>query len=203
MLLLSAVLLLAAAGCGKTNTSNDSSQNNQQGDQNGQNQSASTQTYRNDTYGFEFQYPDDMSFVTPKYALLQDKIVELGIPQNQYPKTNFGDAAFSVSASYAKSKAECLSMNAPENGDGFKNAITINGIQFYTTTTSGAAAGNRYDGTTYRTLVGNQTCIELTETIHTSVLENYPAGTVTEVDSQSVRNRLNQVLYSFKFTNNK
>lgn len=170
----------------------------------GENQPATTtalfQTYKNGTYGFEFQYPSDTVFVTPNYALLEDKIVEIGIPQTDYPKTNFGDAAFSVSASFAKSLAACLSQNPPENGDGFKTKTELNGIPFYMTSSTGAGAGNRYNSKIYRTLSGNQTCLELNETIHTSVIDNYPPGTVTEVDKNIIQSRLDKMLSTFKFS---
>lgn len=162
-------------------------------------QTPKAQTYKNATYGFEFQYPADVGFVTPTYALLQDKIVQLNIAGTDYPKTNFVDAGFAVSAQYAKTLAECLALNAPENSDGFTSPTVINGVTFHFTKGSGAGAGNRYDSTIYRTLLGNQTCIEINETIHTGNIGNYPAGTVTEVDSSKVQTRLDSMLNTFKF----
>ncbi len=155
------------------------------------------QSYRNGTYGFTFTYPSTMEFVTPSYPLLQDKIVQLSIPQTGYPKTNFGDAAFSVSASYAKTLSACLAANTPQNSDGFKKEAEINGTTFYFTKGAGAGAGNRYDSTIYRTLVGGQTCLELNETIHTTNIANYPSGTVTEIDKNVVQARLDAILNSF------
>jgi len=185
-----ASLLMVAAGC---NTAPTSTQNQQQ-----TSSAPQLQTYQNGTYGFEFQYPQNMVFVTPNYANLQDKIVEVSIPQTDYPKTNFGDAAFSVSASFARSLASCLAMNAPENGDGFKTKTQINGQTFYMSPGSGVGAGNLYESKIYRTLSGNQTCIELNETLHTANIGNFPAGTVTAVDKNVVWSRLDAVLTTFK-----
>jgi hypothetical protein len=185
-------LLLFAAGC---NTYRNTTTNQAPTTTDSQ-----TQTYKNSTYGFEFNYPEDAFFKTSNYGLLQDKVVELGISQNDYANTNFGDAAFSVSASYAKSLENCLAMNAPESGDDFKIEKQINGISFHMTKSTGAGAGNIYDSTIYRTLVGNQTCIELNETIHTSNIGNYPAGTITEVNKAEVQSNLDRILNTFKFS---
>lgn len=161
-----------------------------------------SQTYSNATYGFEFDYPLYMQFVTPTYPSLQDKIVQVQISADQYPKTNFGDAAFSVSAQAAKDLAACLKLTPPENGDGFKTKITLDGVDFYMTKSSGAAAGNLYESSVYRTVKApNGACLEITETIHTGNIGNYPVGSVTEVNKADVQARLDTILNSFKFTN--
>lgn len=161
--------------------------------------SSATQTYKNGTYGFEFQYPVNMVFVTPNYTLLQDKILELQIPGNDYPDTNFGDAAISVSASFAPSTSSCLALDLPIS-NGFKVQRDINGVTFNVATSTEAAAGNLYDSTIYRALVGGQLCVELKETIHTGNIANYPSGTVSEVNKKVVQNQLDSILNTFKFT---
>ncbi len=186
--LLFAAIALVAAGC-----------NQQSQQQQTPPPASTTQVYSNGTYGFTFQYPQDLSFVTPNYATLQDKIVELSIPHDAYPKTNFGDAAFSVSASYEKTLADCLKASPPENSDGFKTQTTINGTTYYMTKGSGAGAGNRYNTTAYRTFKGTQTCIEINETIHTASIGNFTPGSVTEVDSAAIQTRLDNILNTFKF----
>ena len=161
-----------------------------------------TQTYTNGTYGFKFDYPTSMLFVTPTYANLEDKIVQVQIPQSTYPKTNFGDAALSVSSQFAKDLASCLKLSPPEGSDGFKTKATINGVNFYMTNSNGAGAGNFYEGKVYRTIkAAGGACIEVAETIHTGNIDNYPTGTVVEVDHTDVQAKLDTVLNSFKFTN--
>ncbi len=161
-----------------------------------------TQVYTNSTYGFKFSYPKTMKFATPSYASLQDKIVEIQIGKDNYPGTNFGDGTFSVSAQSAKSRAECLALTPPENGDGFKTKTAINGTDFYMTKSTGAGAGNFYESTIYRTVrdIGGA-CIEIMETIHTTNIGNYPEGTVTEVNKTEIQHKLDQILNSFEFTN--
>ena len=157
------------------------------------------QTYKNATYNFEFKYPSNLSFVNPVYANLEEKIIQLLIPQTDYPKTNFGDAALSISATYAQSLTECLSKNPPENSDGFKTKTQINGQSFYVTKGAGVGAGNLYESNNYRTLTKNQVCLEINETIHTGNIDNYPAGEVTEVNKAEIQARLDQILNTFKF----
>ncbi|HEV8601078.1 MAG TPA: hypothetical protein VGQ87_00580 [Patescibacteria group bacterium] len=187
LLFLIAAFALVAAACNKTSDNN--------------NQTPTTQIYSNATYGFEFTYPVYMKFVGPTYASLQDKIVQLQIGQEQYPNTNFSDAAFAISATAPKDLADCLAQNPPEGSDGFKTKVTINGIDFYMTGSTGAAAGNLYESKIYRTMRGAiGDCIELNETIHTSNIGNYPAGAVTEVDKADVQAKLDSILNTFKFT---
>jgi len=156
------------------------------------------QSYKNITYNFEFEYPKNIGFVVPSYANLEDKILQIEIPQSDYPQTNFGDAAFSVSATYTKSLKECLTKNAPENGDGFKTPVEINGSTFYKTPGSGVGAGNIYESLNYRTLTKDKMCLELVQTIHTSNIGNYTPDTVTEVNKTEVQNRLDIILNTFK-----
>lgn len=159
-----------------------------------------SQTYLNGTYGFKFTHPSNFVFVTPTYANLEDKIVQLQIDSKMYPKTNFGDANLAVSAVYAKSPDDCLAMNPPEGATGFKVKTLIKGFDFHKAKSSGAAAGNLYEATVYRGFFGNQTCIELTEMIHTMNLANYQPGAVTEVDKKDVQKKLDDMLQSFEFT---
>jgi hypothetical protein len=159
-----------------------------------------TQTYSNATYGFTFVYPASMQLVTPTYGNLKDEVAQVQIPKSAYPGTNFDDAAISVSAQSAKSLNDCLALSPPEGSDGFKTKTTINGVDFYMTDSSGAGAGNFYDSKVYRTLKSTGgTCIEISETIHTSNIDNYTPGSVTEVKQSDVQARLDPIVQSFKF----
>lgn len=162
----------------------------------------STQTYSNSSYGFSFDYPQPFTFVTPTYGNLQTQVVQVQIDSTQYPKTNFGDAAFTVSVDAAQSSAACLALNnQPEfTGGGFTTQQTINGEAFSEGDAAGAGAGNLYKSKVYRTFHGSW-CYELDETIHTSQIANYPAGTVTEIDTTAIQEQLDGILGSFTFTN--
>jgi hypothetical protein len=194
-LIIIAALSLVAAGCNKTST--DSYSDNSQDQNQNQSQNSDLQTYTNSTYGFEFMYPKTMQSVSPTYSNLENKIVQVQISKDTYPKTNFGDADFSVAVQSAKSLKDCLQMNVAEISGGFSSKVNINGTDFYTAKGTGAGAGNLYESNWYRTLSG-QNCIELGETIHTSNIGNYPTGTVTEVDKAEVQKKLDDILNTFK-----
>jgi|GEM_PF-4806373 len=190
-----AMCLNPSSACPNTNADNGSTQqNDSQSTSNG-----STQTYNNSAYNFTFDYPTEFSFVDPNYANLDQKIVQIQLASKDYPKTNLGDAAFTVSEATTKTEKECLTLNLPEGSDGFKDTKTINGVNFFTTTGAGAGAGNLYDMKTYRTFV-SPTCYELNETIHTAQIGNFDPGTVTEVNKDEIWAKLEGILATFKFT---
>ncbi len=157
------------------------------------------QTYKYLPYNFEFKYSDDFGFASPQYGDLEDQIVTIQIPNTDYPKTNFGDAAFTVSVSYPKKDEDCFD----SEGRAFSQTnVTINGIDFLTWGGTGAAAGNIYEEKVYRTM-HEKYCFELREIIHTSNIGNYDPGTVTEIDKKPLWEKLDAVVSSFKFTQQK
>jgi hypothetical protein len=189
-------IVLLAMGCNKaiapTNNSAPANNNNSEAPNN-------LQTYRNASYNFEFQYPPEFSFTEPAYASLEQKIVQVTLPHTEYPGTNFGDAAVSVSIGSASTLQQCLSKDLPENATKFDETQEINGTTFYFATGKGAGAGNIYDTRIFRTL-RNGSCFEIIETLHTGNIGNYDPGTVKEVAPTPIWERLYQVLGTFKFT---
>lgn len=186
--LLGATLLLIAAGCNANQQKNNTPP-----------AQTAIQTYRNSGWNFEFQYPKSLGFVDATYGSLQNQIVQIQIGQDQYPKTNFGDADFTVSLMPTNSQTTCLKTTVPENSNAFKDSQVINGVTFYKTTAQGVGLGNVYDSHAYRTWA-NKICYELTETVHTSRIENYQPGTVSAVDKNAIWARLDSILNSFKLT---
>jgi hypothetical protein len=158
------------------------------------------QVYKNSQYNLEFTYPTSFSFTSSSYGTLSDQIVQITLPKESYPKTNFDDAGFYVSSQFTKTLAQCLKANDIAS-TGFKETafVTINGEKFYTSTAIGAGAGNLYESKLYRTY-RDHFCFEVGETIHTSNIMNYPSGTVTEIDKKPIWNMLDGILQSFKFT---
>jgi hypothetical protein len=57
---------------------------------------------------------------------------------------------------------------------------------------TGAAAGNRYDETVYA-LPGTNPCIAVRYFIHYGVIENYPAGTVRAFDEAALRSEFDAI----------
>lgn len=155
-------------------------------------------TYSNQEYKFQFNYPPEFSSTNSNYANLDKKIVQFGLPSSAFPKTNFSDAGFSVSVAPAKTLDQCLAMNPPEGNKGFNSSEIINGISFSEADGSGAGAGNLYESKIYRTFA-DSLCFEIAETIHTSNINNFDPGTVTEVNKDVILNKLRSILLTFKF----
>jgi hypothetical protein len=162
------------------------------------NQTPGLQLYKNKNYNFELNYPQNFSFETPTYGALSDQVVSLTPDSNLYPGTNYDDSAITVSAGFAKDASQCL-VNSNDNKP-LTQTQTINGQVFYVGRATGAAAGNLYSSTIYRTLRQNR-CTEISLTIHTGNIANYPNGTVIEVDQSKPMADLLQILSTFKFTN--
>lgn len=179
------LLVLLGAGCSNSNSDEQLEQ-----------------IYKNQTYGFELKFPKKYEFVTPTYANLEDKIVQIQTEKEAYPNTNFGDAAVALSANFSKNLTECLKLPQIEQVNPFLNNEQINGIEFYFATSSGAAAGNFYEFKTYRALVGGQLCFEMNEVIHTTNISNYPPGTVLEFDKEPIINSLEEIVKTLKFNKN-
>lgn len=198
-LILSGTILLLLSGCAATNVTPPVNNNQTSQTTTPSPIPAQTQSYKNSEYNFQFDYPATYASIDANYGNLENKIAQVQISSTAYPKTNFGDAAFTVSEATAKSLDECLTMNEPEGGAVFKASTTINGVTFYTTTGNGAGAGNYYETKNYRTLASSE-CFEIVETIHTSNIANYDPGTVTEIDKTPIWTELDNILSTFNFT---
>ncbi len=113
------------------------------------------------------------------------------VPQAFEPKTNFGDATFTVgTSSDPEAVRTCLGTS--------KSWVLINNTVFATITSSDAAAGNRYDTTSYRAVRNNQ-CYAIEYTVHYLALANYPSGSVTAFDEPKIRAALETIVQSFRF----
>ncbi len=123
-------------------------------------------------------------------------LAKILVPASFEPGTNFGDATFTVGASTDPSAvATCLQSLAGGTGSA---VLSIGGTQFTKLEFQGAAAGNRYDTTSYRA-VRNGQCYAVEYTIHYSVFENYPKGAVKEFDEAKATMALDEIAKSFQF----
>ena len=125
-------------------------------------------------------------------------LATLNVPQSYQPKTNFGDAKFTVgTSSDPKAVASCLK-DVSGNG-ATKSTVIINGITYTKFFSQDAGAGNRYDTTSYRT-VQNSQCYAIEYTIHYAALENFdPSMGITAFDEKKVQGALDSIVQSFKF----
>jgi membrane-bound inhibitor of C-type lysozyme len=70
--------------------------------------------------------------------------------------------------------------------------VTDNGKIYSVASSTGAAAGNRYEETIYA-IPGTNPCVAVRYFIHYGVFENYPAGAVKEFDKETLLNQFNAI----------
>jgi membrane-bound inhibitor of C-type lysozyme len=170
------------------------------------NSSTGMKTFTDTGKNFSFSYPEafsvtgsnagytmDWSSGSTKLGLI---LAQIQIPKSLQPNTNFDDAKFSVGTSVdATAIKNCLTANS---GSPVKTeSATINGTVFTKLTYGDAAAGNRYDTTSYRTVRNNQ-CYAIEYTIHYGNIQNYsPDSGITEFNEAKVQGTLDSVARSF------
>ena len=140
-------------------------------------------------------YTQDWSEGSSALGLVLAKVTT---PKDMLPKTNFGEATLRVgTSSDATALKECLTQI---NGQTTQTTpLTINGTEFAKLTSSDAAAGNRYDMTSYRALRNSQ-CYTIEYTIHYANIANFsPDQGITEFDEDTVTAKLESIVQSFKF----
>lgn len=166
-------------------------------------------TYSNQGKTFVFTFPDAFSVTgrdigigySTNWAALATtsgmKLAEVLVSKNYLPGTNFNDATFSVGASANPSSIATCTHN-PSGSRGSSAVTVINGVSFTKLSFQDAAAGNRYDTTSYRTIRDNM-CYAIEYTIHYGVFQNYPAGSIRQFKESKLRDVLDQVVQSFHF----
>jgi membrane-bound inhibitor of C-type lysozyme len=125
-------------------------------------------------------------------------LVTVKAPTDYQPKTNLGDATFTVgTSSDPKAVASCLMDNSGLGAA--KTTVTYNGITYTKLVTTDAGAGNRYETTSYRT-VQNSQCYAIEYTLHYSELANYdPSMGITAFNSTKVHADFDGIVASLKF----
>jgi membrane-bound inhibitor of C-type lysozyme len=164
-------------------------------------------TYPNRGKTFRFAFPTNFAVsgsapgYTPDWsasATASGKVLaRIEVPQSYLLGTNFGDAHFTVGTSADPSAvATCTANPSPTASP--STTATINGIEYQKFVWSDAAAGNRYDTTSYR-VVRNDLCYAIEYTVHYGNIQNYPAGAVKEFDEKQVQSALDEIAQSFTF----
>jgi hypothetical protein len=172
-----------------------------------------TATYSNDAYGISFRYPRnyklkawDANAEDAKPASLEQSmggdpaevpLATVQMPQSLYPKTDFDDGYFSVSANRSLSEGACL-QSAIVNEDSKVMTDTVNGVQFQWTKNS-ATEGDYHSE--WRSYAGfsNGVCYQVQLGLATSVTpEPADASPIKAVNSARVFARLNAILSSVK-----
>ena len=156
-----------------------------------------------ENFSYKLRYPRDFDVLRGDSAsggLIGNPVVQLAFPEDafQTPRTNYGGAYLIISIGTDKPSIDncykkpshmlLLGANAEPS-----DTQLINGRIFYTDIFKDLAAGSIYDSKIYRVLVDGR-CFEVTQTIHTGNISNYPAGTATEFDQSKAMSILNQIL---------
>jgi len=157
---------------------------------------------------FSFVYPSSLDLMGGDVGYTQswrEEATSSGLvlavvttPSNYLPKTNFGDAKFTVGTS-ADLDAVSSCLTDPQDNMTKSSKVTINGVTYTKLTFSDAGAGNIYDTVSYRTVRDNQ-CYAIEYTIHSSNIGNYsPDQGITQFDQQKVQQTFDQIAQSFTF----
>jgi hypothetical protein len=127
-------------------------------------------------------------------------IVTINIPQSTFPNTNFVEDYLTIAEGKNLAAADC-DKYLSSSGKVVKLDKTekINGNAFSKAEFSGAAAGNFYETKLYR-IFHDKTCYEISLTLHTGNIGNYPTGSVIEVNKDEAWFKLDLILQTFKFS---
>ncbi len=170
---------------------------------------AGSNTFTDAAKTFSFSYPSDLSVTGSGVGYTQDWMVnattsgmilaQVLVPQSYLPGTNFGDAKFTVGTSADPSAVfTCLTYNEAGARASTSTSVTLSGTTYAEFHSSDAGAGNRYDTTSYR-VSRNSQCYAIEYTVHYSVFENYPKGTVKQFDEAALTAKLDSIARSFVF----
>jgi membrane-bound inhibitor of C-type lysozyme len=163
-------------------------------------------TDANDT--FSLTYPSQFTLTGGGVGFTQDwraeatssgvLLVKITIPQSFEPKTNFGDATFTIGTSADPGAvAGCLTDTAGEKTTSAN--VIINGVSFTRLNFTDVGAGQIYDTTSYRTVRNNQ-CYAVEYTIHSGNINNYdPSQGISAFDETKVQAVLDGIAQSVKF----
>jgi hypothetical protein len=170
-------------------------------------------TYTNDAYGISFRYPLSYKLKTwdvpagdTKAASLEEAtggdsgevpLATVQMPQSMYPKTDFDDGYFSVSANRNLTEATCQ-QSAIVNEDSKVFTETVNGVPFHWTENTATEGDYHSEWRSYAGFA-NGVCYEVQLGLATSVTpEPADPSSVKEVNSARVFGRLNSILSSLK-----
>lgn len=153
---------------------------------------------------YALKYPRDFELLELDHALggfLGTPRLTLKFPQDAFktPKSNFAEAYLTVRIGIDADSIKNCYEKPEQSGKAFATGPTINAIPFEMTTVMDAAAGNLYESRVYRTLQ-NKRCYEITETVHTGNIANYPIGAVVEFDKEKAYTELNKIFQTFTLT---
>ncbi|MGD0328294.1 MAG: MliC family protein [Minisyncoccia bacterium] len=145
------------------------------------------QIYSNSTYGFSIRLPADYT-VDESYQYQElgpDKDIsgiKFTIPASVATGTNLSPGSYISVEEISKTNPPaggCAATLFLDPQNIATSTLTDGDVTYLVASSTGAAAGNRYEETVYA-LPGTNPCIAMRYFIHYGVIENYPAGMVQE-----------------------
>ena len=171
-----------------------------------------TATYTNEAYGISFRYPlsyklkelnvpaGDAKPAALEQAMGDDPgevpLATVQVPKSAYPKTDFDDGYFSVSANRTLTEETCK-QSVITHEDSEVLTEKVNGVEFHWTENSGAEGQNHSEWHSYAAFA-NGTCYEVQLGIDTAMNTEMDKKPVRKVNSDRVFSRLQAILSSMK-----
>jgi len=157
------------------------------------------EVYHDGTVGFSIRYPENYSINTSyKYQAFGPgkdiSGVKFTIPASLATGTNLSSFDTGVSVEIIPAIQDCnagLFLDANVNAQ----TVTDNDVEYSFASTTGAAAGNRYEEEVWA-ISGTNPCIAVRYLIHYGVIENYPPGAVSEFDQATLINQFDKIRHS-------
>jgi len=155
--------------------------------------------YLDGTVGFSVRYPADYLIdASYKYQNLGPgkdiSGVKFTIPPSIADGKNLSSYDTGVSIEIIPANQDCSAgLFLDENAK--VQIITDNNNEYSFSSSTGAAAGNRYEEEVWA-IPGINFCIAVRYLIHSTVLENYPPGAVSEFDRASLINQFDKIRHS-------
>ncbi len=155
--------------------------------------------YESGSAGFSIRYPNgymaDPSYryqeLGPGHTIYG---VKFTIPPALATSTNLATDSY-VSVEELPAVASCTADSFLEQASSTLHMVTDGDTQYSVASSVGAGAGNRYEETVYA-IPGTNPCMAVRYYIHYGVIENYPAGTVTQFDKQNLLDSFNQIRHT-------
>lgn len=152
--------------------------------------------YRSSVHGFSLRYPAgyivDESYRYQEFGPGKDIYgVKFTIPPAIDNITNLSEDSY-ISVELLPSTQTCTANLFLDDLYATSKNVTNDGIEYSVASSTGAAAGNRYEETVYA-IPGTNPCVAVRYFIHYGVLENYPAGSVQAFDRQALLDQFDQI----------
>jgi hypothetical protein len=124
--------------------------------------------------------------------------VSFGIEEEDYKGTNLSPDSY-ISVEMISSKENSCNVQLFLNNVVYDGTVEeLDNHIYAVASSSGAAAGNRYEETIYVTPINNS-CFAIRYFIHYGLYENYPPESIREFDKQELLNKFDAIRKSIKY----